>query len=404
MRILLAITSSISAYKTPFLVSHLKKQGHNVICAVTKNAQNMVGVKALETMSGNKVITDLWQEDDILRHIHINKETDVLLIAPADVNIIGKIANGICDDAISTIACAYTKKKYFAPAMNPHMWLNKANQKNVKYLIEELNYELITPESGEMACNDSGVGRLANIETIIKTVTSYNESESLKYNNIRFTITSGATIEWIDPIRYITNNSSGKMGASIYEEISSNGGISTYIEGSVNDNLTIKSNDKKIKINTTKELQDNVLNELENTDILIMAAAPLDFRPAQVFDKKVKKHNINSIELIENDDILASSKNKKKNGTLIVSFAAETAENDEELKNYAVDKMKRKDADMIVANKIKDAIGKDTNKITIFFKDGRFKSFPLLSKKECAKEIVSEAVSEWKKKNNITGF
>ena len=115
MRILLAVTSSISAYKTPMLVSMLKKQGHEIICAVTKNAQNMVGVKALETMSSNHVITDIWQEDDVLRHININKETDILLIAPADANIIGKIANGICDDAISTIACAYTKKKYFAP-------------------------------------------------------------------------------------------------------------------------------------------------------------------------------------------------------------------------------------------------------------------------------------------------
>ena len=240
MRILLAITSSISAYKTPMLVSMLKKQGHNIICAVTKNAQNMVGVKALETMSENKVITDLWQEDDILRHININKDTDIMLIAPADVNIIGKIANGICDDAVSTIACAYTKKKYFAPAMNPHMWLNKANQRNVKYLIEELEYELIKPESGDMACKDNGVGRLANIDTIIKTIGSCN---SLKYNNINFTITSGATKEWIDPIRYITNNSSGKMGASIYEEILSNGGRSVYIEGQVNTPLNVDKDD-----------------------------------------------------------------------------------------------------------------------------------------------------------------
>lgn len=401
MRILLAVTSSISAYKTPILVSSLKKQGHEVICAVTANAQNMVGVKALETMSGNKVITDLWQEDDVLRHIHINAETDVLLIAPADANIIGKIANGICDDAISTIACAYTNKKYFAPAMNPHMWINKANQKNVKYLIEELEYNLIMPESGEMACKDNGVGRLADIDTIIETVTSSNSS---KYNNIRFTITSGSTIEWIDPIRYITNNSSGKMGVSIYNEVSYNGGKAIYIEGHVNNPLSVKNNDKKIKVDTTKELQENVLNELENTDILLMAAAPLDFRPATVFDKKVKKQNINSIELIENDDILVSVKDKKKKETLIVSFAAETAENDEELKNYAIGKMNKKDADMIVANKIKDAIGKDTNKITILFRDGRIKHYPLLSKRECAKEIVDAAVSEWKKKNNITGF
>ena len=397
MRILLAVTSSISAYKTPMLVSMLKKQGHEIICAVTKNAQNMVGVKALETMSSNHVITDIWQEDDVLRHININKETDILLIAPADANIIGKIANGICDDAISTIACAYTKKKYFAPAMNPHMWLNKATQKNVKYMIEELEYELIEPESGNMACNDKGVGRLAELETIIKKITSNDN----KYQNIKFTITSGATKEWIDPIRYITNNSSGKMGASIYEEIASNGGISTYIEGEVNTNLNIHSNDKKIKVDTTKQLQEAVLNELDNTDILIMAAAPLDFRPAVSYDKKVKKQNLNSIELIENDDILASTKDKKKKGTLIVSFAAETAETDDELKNYAVDKMNRKNADMIVANKIKDAIGKDTNKITIFFKDGRYKSYPILSKKECAKEIVSIAVEEWKNKQQL---
>ncbi|MEI0606217.1 bifunctional phosphopantothenoylcysteine decarboxylase/phosphopantothenate--cysteine ligase CoaBC [Brachyspira pulli] len=397
MRILLAVTSSISAYKTPMLVSMLKKQGHEIICAVTKNAQNMVGVKALETMSSNHVITDIWQEDDVLRHININKETDILLIAPADANIIGKIANGICDDAISTIACAYTKKKYFAPAMNTHMWLNKATQKNVKYMIEELEYELIEPESGNMACNDKGVGRLAELETIIKKITSNDN----KYQNIKFTITSGATKEWIDPIRYITNNSSGKMGASIYEEIASNGGISTYIEGEVNTNLNIHSNDKKIKVDTTKQLQEAVLNELDNTDILIMAAAPLDFRPAVSYDKKVKKQNLNSIELIENDDILASTKDKKKKGTLIVSFAAETAETDDELKNYAVDKMNRKNADMIVANKIKDAIGKDTNKITIFFKDGRYKSYPILSKKECAKEIVSIAVEEWKNKQQL---
>ena len=397
MRILIAVTSSIAAYKIPMMVSMLKKQGHEIICAVTKNAQNMVGIKALETMSKNKVITDLWNEDDVLRHIHINKETDIMLIAPADANIIGKISNGICDDAVSTIACAYTNKKYFAPAMNPYMWINKANQKNVKYMIEELGYELISPESGDMACNDEGVGRMANIDSIIETITSGTE----KYNNIHFTITSGATREWIDPIRYITNNSSGKMGASIYKEIYDNGGISTYIEGQVDESVTVGKYDKKIKIDTAKELQDNVLKELDNTDILIMSAAPLDFRPSEFSDKKIKKQNIASIELTANEDILASSKYKKRSSSLIVSFAAETAENDEELKEYAIDKMNRKNADMIVANKIKDAIGKDTNKITIFFKDGRFKSYPMLSKRECAKEIVYTAVCEWKKKNNI---
>ena len=396
MRILIAITSSISAYKIPVLVSMLKKEGHEIICAVTKNAENMVGVKALETMSGNHVIRNIWKEEDPLIHININKKTDALLIAPIDANMIGKIANGIYDDSISTIACAYTGRKLFAPAMNPYMWLNKTVQKNVKYMIEELNYEIIEPERGAMACEEDGVGRLASFETIINKLTNN------KYGDIRFTITAGATKEWIDPIRYITNSSSGKMGEALYNEINAGNGNIIYIEGSVLSPLTIHSNNsknKKIKVDTTEELKETVLSELKNTDILFMAAAPLDFKPAKTFDKKIKKQNINNIELIQNEDILALTKDKKLKNCLIVSFAAETSENEEELKKYAIDKMERKNADMIVANNIKDAIGKDTNKITIFFKDGRVKDFPILSKRECAKKIVNIAVEEWHNKN-----
>ena len=398
MRILIAITSSISAYKIPVLVSMLKKQGHEIICAVTKNAENMVGIKALETMSGNHVIRNIWKEEDPLIHININKKTDALLIAPIDANMIGKIANGIYDDSISTIACAYTGRKLFAPAMNPYMWLNKTVQKNVKYMIEELNYEIIEPERGAMACEEDGVGRLASFETIINKLTNN------KYGDIRFTITAGATKEWIDPIRYITNSSSGKMGEALYNQINSGNGNIIYVEGSVLSPLTINSNNsknRKIKVDTTEELKDNVLRELENTDILFMAAAPLDFKPAKIFNKKIKKQNINNIELIQNEDILALTKDRKLKNCLIVSFAAETAENEEELKKYAIDKMERKNADMIVANNIKDAIGKDTNKITIFFKDGRVKDFPILSKKECAKEIINIAVEEWHNKNKL---
>ena len=343
MRILIAITSSISAYKIPVLVSMLRKQGHEIICAVTKNAENMVGVKALETMSGNHVIRNIWKEEDPLIHININKKTDALLIAPIDANMIGKIANGIYDDSISTIACAYTRRKLFAPAMNPYMWLNKTVQKNGKYMIEELGYEIIEPERGAMACEEDGVGRLAAFETIINKLTNN------KYGEIRFTITAGATKEWIDPIRYITNSSSGKMGEALYNEINSGNGNIIYIEGSVLSPLTINSNNsknKKIKVDTTEELKETVLNELENTDILFMAAAPLDFKPAKTFDKKIKKQNINNIELIQNEDILALTKDKKLKNSLIVSFAAETAENEEELKKYAIDKMERKKADM----------------------------------------------------------
>ena len=194
------------------------------------------------------------------------------------------------------------------------------------------------------------------------------------------------------------------MGEALYNQINSGNGNIIYIEGNVLSPLTINSNNsknRKIKVDTTEELKDNVLRELENTDILFMAAAPLDFKPAKIFNKKIKKQNINNIELIQNEDILALTKDRKLKNCLIVSFAAETAENEEELKKYAIDKMERKNADMIVANNIKDAIGKDTNKITIFFKDGRVKDFPILSKKECAKEIVNIAVEEWHNKNKL---
>ena len=212
MRILLAISSSISAYKSPELVRLLKKNGHSVICIATENALKLVSKKALETVSENIVITDMWDSVNPLEHININKETDILLIAPATFNVIGKIANGIADSNFLSVAAAYTGRKIIAPAMNPQMWLNPVLQKNLNYLATELNYQIINPECGEVACGDKGVGRLASIEEIVSRVNHGN-----KLSNIKFAVTSGATKEWIDPIRYITNNSSGKMGHAIYE-------------------------------------------------------------------------------------------------------------------------------------------------------------------------------------------
>ncbi len=392
MKILLAITSSISAYKIPDFISTLKKQGFEVYTAITKNALEMVGKKALETMSENDVIVDIWDNKDPLIHINISKQTDVLLIAPIDANMIGKIANGIADDAISTIALAYTGRKIFAPAMNSNMWHNAIVQKNVSYMVNELGFEIIAPESGIMACKDEGVGRLASFDTIISKL-----RESQEYKDIKFTITSGATKEWIDPIRYITNSSSGKMGNAIYDIVSSSGGSSLYIEGNVSISTNMINGDRKVKVDTTDDLKTEVLNSLDNTDILFMVAAPLDFRPKSISDKKIKKKSIEKIDLIENDDILYLTISKKKNKTLIVSFAAETSDSREELILLATDKMNRKGADMIVANNIKDAIGMDTNSVVIILKNGDIIDLPMQSKKSIAKKIVEIAVREWKK-------
>ena len=392
MKILLAVTSSISAYKMPDFISTLKKQGFEVYVAVTHNALEMVGKKALETMSENDVIVDIWENADPLIHINICKKTDILLIAPIDANMIGKIANGIADDAISTIALAYTGRKIFAPAMNSNMYLNKVVQKNISYMIDELGFEIIEPESGIMACKDEGVGRLASFDAIISKL-----RESEKYKDIKFTITSGATKEWIDPIRYITNSSSGKMGSAIYNVVHHNGGKSLYIEGNVSVNAIMKGDDRKIKVETTDDLKNCVLDSLENTDILFMVAAPLDFRPKITFEKKIKKKSIENIDLIENDDILHLTINKKSNKTLVVSFAAETSDSREELIVLAKDKMNRKGANMIVANNIKDSVGKDTNEVIIILKNGEIIDLPMQSKSSIAEKIVEVAVSEWRK-------
>lgn len=397
MRILLAITSSISAYKSPMLVRELIKNGHSVICALSKNASKLVSKKSLETVSENPVITNMWRDRDPLKHISVNKDTDVLLIAPATANIIGKIANGICDDSISTIAAAFKGRKFFAPAMNPEMWNNKAVQRNVDFMVNSLGYTLIEPEEGIVACKDIGRGRLASIENILSSL-KLEEKLTEKYSAAKFTVSSGATIEWIDTIRYITNNSSGKMGFALYSEIINNGGTCNYVEGKVNSEL---NNRDKIKVETTEDMKNKILELLPKTDILIMAAAPLDFKPVNRAENKLKKTNVSSIELSYTDDILLATKNKKNSKSVIVAFASESASSDEELKNYATSKMFYKDADMIVANKISESVGLDTNKITIFYKDGRSEIFDTMSKNKCASVIVDSAYKLWLAKNKV---
>lgn len=397
MRILLAISSSISAYKSPLLVRLLKKNGHSVVCLLTENALNLVSQKALETVSENIVITDMWSNTNPLEHININKETDLLLIAPATFNIIGKIANGIADSNLLSVAAAYTGRKIIVPAMNPQMWLNPVLQKNLNYLTTEMNYEVINPEYGEVACGDNGVGRLANLEEIVSRVNNGN-----KLSNIKFAVTSGATKEWIDPIRYITNNSSGKMGHAIYKEIINNGGNCIYIEGNVEKELNNYNSidTKKVKVETTNDLKNAVLEAAGEVDILIMAAAPLDFKPTIISNKKIKKQDINSIDLENTSDILKSVADVNHKNLMVVAFAAETADSDEELEKLAIDKMKRKKADMIVGNIISDSIGMSTNKITIFFKDESKKEYPVMSKSECAKNIIDEALHIFNNKKN----
>lgn len=393
MKILLAISSSISSYKTPALVRLLKKDGHDVFCCLTKNASKLVSKKSLETVSENPVITNMWKDKDPLMHININKETDVMLIAPATANIIGKLAGGIADDTLTTIAAAYVGKKYIAPAMNTEMWNNNIVQKNIKILTDELNYVLIEPECGELACKDEGNGRLASLENIVNAVKSKS-----RYKNLSIGITSGSTKEWIDPIRYITNRSSGKMGYALYQAAVYEGAKCFYIEGGVEKKVYDKN---KIKVETTKEMFEATVSIMPKIDILIMAAAPLDFKPASLSEKKIKKSDINKIELCVTDDIAKRCGEIKNKNQIVVAFAAESAKTKDELAVLAKEKLLRKKADMIVANTIEDGFGGDTDVITIFYSDGNKKSFDKMSKSECAKIIIEEALNLYIAKNGV---
>ncbi|MEK6793718.1 MAG: bifunctional phosphopantothenoylcysteine decarboxylase/phosphopantothenate--cysteine ligase CoaBC [Spirochaetota bacterium] len=378
MRIILGITSSISAYKTPDLVRRFCKRGTETFCVVTKNARHLVGIKALETVSGNRVIVDLNEAKDPLTHINLSRDADAFLIAPATANMIAKLAAGIADDAVSTMALAFTGARFFAPAMNSEMWKNAATVRNVASLLRD-GWRMIPPEEGDLACGVTDVGRLADLNTIVDTVLGSVSDLAGKH----FIVTAGSTREWIDDIRFIANRSSGKMGRAIHDEIRKRGGVVVYIEAQVSARV---HGPHVIGVDTTKELQDAVLRSLPNADCLIMAAAPLDFRPKTRAEGKLKKGGMNAIELIENDDILKRVREADAK-IAVVAFAAESSD----LAENAKAKLSAKGANIIIANTVSDGFGTDDDRITVIRTDGTSTEHKKMSKRDCAKEIVNEA-------------
>ncbi|MBI4976827.1 MAG: bifunctional phosphopantothenoylcysteine decarboxylase/phosphopantothenate--cysteine ligase CoaBC [Spirochaetes bacterium] len=376
MRIILGISSSISAYKTPDLVRRFSKRGSDMFCVVTRNARHLVGIKALETVSGNRVIMNLFRQKDPLTHINLSRAADALLIAPASGNIIGKLANGIADDPLTTISLAYTGQRFIAPAMNSEMWRSDAVTRNMQTL-RNAGWTVIDPEAGDLACGVHDVGRLASLDTIVDTVLAHGEDLRGK----RFIVTSGATREWIDPIRYITNRSSGKMGKAIYEELRHRGATVTYIEGQVTHPVR-----GAVTVDTTEDLMNAILERIGNADCLIMAAAPLDFRPATRHTQKLKKAGVTSIALTENDDILKRVR-ERDTKIKVVAFAAET----EKLVDNARAKLSAKGANLMIANTIADGFGTDDNVITVIRENGDITEHERMTKTSCAKVIVNEA-------------
>ena len=381
--IVLGVTGGIACYKACDIVSRLVKLGACVDVIMTKNATEFVSPKTFESLSHRQVVVDTFQkiEKFEIEHISLAQKADLFLIAPATYNIIGKIANGIADDMLTTtIAAAKRAIKVICPAMNTNMYTNEICISNLKKL-KELGFVQVQPISGRLACGDKGVGKLQEPDVIVKKVCELLCGKQ-DLAGKKVLITCGGTEEAIDAVRVITNHSSGKMGIAICKECKKRGAQVTLVAGKVS--VKIPELDKVVVVSTTMQMYDAVLDNSKVADYVIMAAAPSDYRPKQVASNKIKSENL-VLELVKNPDI-AAAVGKNKMDTKLVIFSAET----ENLIENAKGKLAKKNADMVVANDVtKEGAGfnVDSNIVTIITKNS-VKDFDKMSKDDVAKIIV----------------
>jgi len=383
--IVVGITGGIAAYKTIEVISRLKKLGYEVNVILTKNACEFVAPLTLETISSNPVITDMFKRETPweVEHISLAQKADLFLIAPATANVIGKIANGIADDMLTTTIMAHTGKKLIAPAMNTDMYNNQIVQDNLTKL-KNSGYETIGPESGILACGDIGWGRMSEPEKIATECDMILSFEN-DLQGKKIVVTAGPTVEHIDPVRYITNPSTGKMGYEIAKAAKERGAEVILVSGKVN--LPKPTGVEVVKIDTTKNMLDAVLMHYDNADAVIKAAAPCDYKPNKYAKEKIKKTNDDIVlELTRTKDIAKTLGEKKKNQKLII-FAAET----NDLENNAKEKCKRKNADMVVANDVTKkgaGFGSDTNIVSFILSSGEIIRHDIMTKREVANKIL----------------
>lgn len=386
-KILLGVSGSIAAYKSAVLARLLVKAGAEVKVVMTPAAHHFITPLTLSTLSKNPVLTDFIkdQSGEWNNHVDLGLWADVFLIAPASANTLAKMANGLCDNLLLAVYLSCRSKVFFAPAMDLDMLQHPSTQANIKKL-EAFGNRLIAPTFGELASGLTGTGRMAEPEEIVETLNRYFEEHSmLKGKNVL--VTAGPTHEAIDPVRFIGNHSSGKMGFAIAEALADQGAHVNLITGPTN--LHTKHPGISVKaITSAEEMHQACIALFPSSDITVLSAAVADYKPAVKADQKIKKkEEAMTIELTKTHDIAASLGKMKHNGQIIVGFALET----EQERTNALKKLESKNFDLIVLNSLNDkgaGFGHDTNKITIIDRQQQLKTFDLKSKKEVANDIV----------------
>ena len=389
-KVLLIICGGIAAYKSLELIRLLKKNGANIKTILTKSGSEFVTPLSITSLSQSKVYQDLFSLEDEteMDHISLSRWSDLILIAPATANTISKLANGISDDLASTVALASNKKIFIAPAMNVRMWEHKSTKDNIKKL-KSYNYELIGPEIGDMACGEYGEGKMSEPTSILKELDNYFDTlnSNSKYKAI---VTAGPTHEYIDPVRYITNKSSGKQGYEIAKSLSNKGFETTLISGPTN--LEADDNVNLIKVETAEEMFRATQNSLP-ADVAIFSAAVGDYKVKDIQKVKIKKQDNLNLKLEKNMDILNYVSNHNSlRPKLVIGFAAET----NDLENYSIKKLNDKNCDWIVANDVSNkniGFNSDFNEVSIFFKKGNKEKLSYKHKSEISDEIVEKIIN-----------
>ena len=421
MRIIVGITGGIAAYKTPLLVRLLRKAGHEVTCVATRHALEFVTPLTLETVSGNKIYADLFAEtnDHTTEHISLKDWGDLMVVAPATANCIGKLASGIADDALSTLLLAFSHKPLLlAPAMNCEMWDNPAVQRNIQTLRQQ-GVLFVGPATGDLACGTAGVGRMVEPEEIARAIENgkltidnsadaSNNSQLVRQAHHKSTlnsqlpkvlVTAGPTYEKIDSVRFIGNYSSGKMGFALAEALAEKGYEVELVSGPTalsirNEELGIRNSIHLHRVESAREMYEAATRLFPSCQAAILSAAVADYRPEHTADHKLKKQGDEgmTLRLVQNPDILATLGQMKRDDQRLIGFALET---DNELDN-ALHKLEKKNLDFIVLNSLRDkgaGFGVDTNRVTILGRDGSRHETALLSKADVARIIVDHCLN-----------